>query len=78
LKRDNIPLAGRIMAVADVYDALRTKRSYKKAFSHAETMHIIATEDGRGRHFDPAVYDALLYVEEQFKTITEKNTEGLE
>ncbi len=78
LAGDDIPLAGRIMAVADVYDALRTKRSYKKAFSHAETMRIIETEDGRGRHFDPDVYDALLYVEERFEAIAKKNSQGLE
>ncbi|MCI5224182.1 MAG: HD domain-containing protein, partial [Candidatus Electrothrix sp. AR4] len=78
LAGDDIPLAGRIMAVADVYDALRTKRSYKKAFSHAETMQIMETEEGRGRHFDPDVYDALLCVEQRFKAIAEKNSEGLE
>lgn len=78
LAGDNIPLAGRIMAAADVYDALRTKRSYKKAFSHAETMRIMEIEDGRGRHFDPDVYDALLRVEQRFEAIAEENDEGLE
>ena len=74
----NIPLAGRIMAVADVYDALRTRRSYKKAFGHEETMYIMATEDGRGRHFDPDVYDALLLVERDFARIAEEHSKGLE
>ncbi|MCI5146504.1 MAG: HD domain-containing protein, partial [Candidatus Electrothrix sp. AR3] len=69
---EDIPLAGRIMAVADVYDALRTRRAYKKALSHSETMRIIAEEDGRGRHFDPEVYDALGRVEEKFVSIAKK------
>ncbi|WP_446008678.1 response regulator [Candidatus Electrothrix sp.] len=77
LQGNAIPLAGRIMAVADVYDALRTKRSYKKAFSHEETMYIMATEDGRGRHFDPDVYDALLEVEQDFARIAKENSEGI-
>ena len=74
---DNIPLAGRIMAVADVYDALRTRRSYKKAFSHKETMYIMDTEDGRGRHFDPDVYDAFLCMEHEFARIAEENSKGI-
>ncbi|MCI5211252.1 MAG: HD domain-containing protein, partial [Candidatus Electrothrix sp. ATG2] len=78
LAGDSIPLAGRIMAVADVYDALRTRRSYKKAFGHKETMYIMATEDGRGRHFDPDVYDALLEVEQDFARIAERHRKGLE
>jgi putative two-component system response regulator len=78
LAGNNIPLAGRIMAMADVYDALRTKRSYKKAFSHEETMYIMATEDGRGRHFDPDVYDAFLSVKQEFARIAEENSKGIE
>ena len=77
LAGNNIPLAGRIMAVADVYDALRTRRSYKKAFSHEETMYIMATEDGRGRHFDPDVYDAFLSVKHEFARIAEENSKGI-
>ncbi|MCW5210607.1 HD-GYP domain-containing protein, partial [Desulfobulbus sp. N3] len=77
LAGDNIPLAGRIMAVADVYDALRTRRSYKKAFSHEETMYIMDTEDGRGRRFDPDVYDALLCIEHEFARIAEENSKGI-
>jgi putative two-component system response regulator len=75
---DDIPLAGRIMAVADVYDALRTRRAYKKAFSHEETMRIIANEEGRGKHFDPEVYDALMRVEKEFEAIAKKNGDELE
>ncbi len=75
LAGSDIPLAGRIMAVADVYDALRTERAYKRAFSHAETMQIIESEEGRGRHFDPDVYDALVRVEHKFAAIAQKNRE---
>ncbi|MCI5149127.1 MAG: response regulator [Candidatus Electrothrix sp. MAN1_4] len=78
LAGNDIPLAGRIMAVADVYDALRTKRSYKKAVSHEETMYIMATEDGRGRHFDPDVYDAFLAVEHDFALIAQENNKGIQ
>ena len=77
LKGDSIPLAGRIMAVADVYDALRTIRSYKKALDHAEAMYIMATEEGRGRHFDPDVYDAFLAIEQEFARIAEKHNKGI-
>jgi len=66
-----IPLAGRIMAVADVYDALATKRPYKRKFNHQETLMVM--QDGRGTHFDPVVFDALLAVEQRFASIAEKN-----
>lgn len=77
LASTDIPLAGRIMAVADVYDALRTRRSYKKALSHAETMRIMAEEDGRGRHFDPEVYDAMVRAERKFAAIASRNRDEM-
>ncbi|WP_339138374.1 MAG: HD domain-containing phosphohydrolase [Candidatus Electrothrix sp. GW3-4] len=77
LKGEDIPLAGRIMAVADVYDALRTSRSYKKALGHEEAMYIMATEEGRERHFDPDVYDAFLAVELEFARIAEEHSAGI-
>jgi putative two-component system response regulator len=52
-----IPLSGRIMALADVYDALRSNRPYKEAFSHEKSVGIILS--GKGSHFDPAVVDAF-------------------
>lgn len=56
------------MAVADVYDALISKRVYKEAFSHQKAMEII--KEGRGEHFDPDVIDALLQIETQFIEIS--------
>ena len=67
LKGKNIPLEGRLMAVADVYDALISVRPYKKAFTHDEACKII--EDGRGTHFDPDLVDIFLNVHEEFKRI---------
>jgi putative two-component system response regulator len=53
LSGEDIPLLGRLMAIADVYDALTSDRPYKKAFSHDDAVRIIL--DGRGKHFDPAL-----------------------
>lgn len=68
---DNIPLAGRIMAIADVYDALISKRVYKDAISHKDAMQIMV--DGRGSHFDPLLIDAFVLVEPHFFQIAENN-----
>ena len=64
LAGDAIPLSGRIMALADVYDALISRRVYKEPFSHEETRRIIL--EGRGTHFDPRIVDAFLAREEEF------------
>lgn len=56
-----IPLSARLMAIADVYDALISRRVYKPAFSHEEAMEII--EEGRGRHFDPDLVDAFIAIQ---------------
>jgi putative two-component system response regulator len=58
LRADDIPLEARIVAVADVYDALTSKRVYKPALTHEEAMQIIVA--GRGSQFDPQIVDALL------------------
>ena len=58
LAGDAIPVSARLMAIADVFDALISKRAYKHAFSYEEARTIIA--DGRGRHFDPDATDAFL------------------
>lgn len=64
LKGNEIPISGRIMALADVYDALISERVYKPAFSHEEAKLIIVK--GRGQHFDPNVVDAFLALEDRF------------
>ncbi|MDR0868210.1 MAG: response regulator [Planctomycetota bacterium] len=53
LRGEEIPLLGRLMAIADVYDALTSERPYKKPFSHSEAVGIIL--DGDGKHFDPVL-----------------------
>lgn len=64
---DAIPLCGRIMAIADVYDALVSDRVYKAAIPHAEAVRVIASE--RGRHFDPALVDVFLEIAPVFQDI---------
>ncbi len=70
LKGEEIPLSGRLMAVADVYDALISERIYKKAFSHEKAKSIIL--EGRGSHFDPQVVDAFIVLEDEFVAIADK------
>jgi putative two-component system response regulator len=68
LKGNEIPLQGRLMAIADVYDALTSDRPYKKAFTHEESVRIIM--DGRGTHFDPLLADVFGQMEDQFRADT--------
>lgn len=70
LMGEEIPLEGRIMALADVYDALISKRVYKKPFTHEVAKSIII--EGRGEHFDPAVVDIFIEFEEEFRKIALK------
>lgn len=70
---EGIPLCGRIIALADVYDALTSKRVYKQAFTHDSAKSIIV--EGRGTHFDPTVVDAFLALEEQFLNIRRRFAE---
>ncbi|HNW81425.1 MAG TPA: response regulator [bacterium] len=62
-----IQLEGRIMAIADVYDALRSKRVYKDAFSHEKSRAIIL--EGRGSHFDPNLVDVFMDLEKEFDRV---------
>ena len=64
LKGKNIPLEGRLMAIADVYDALVSERPYKKAFSHEDAFKIIT--DGDGSHFDPLLISVFKKVAHLF------------
>jgi len=67
LAGEDIPLCGRIVALADVYDALTTKRVYKPAFSHEKSREIIVK--GMGSHFDPDIVRAFLQNEDRFMEI---------
>lgn len=67
LAGESIPLPARIVALADVYDALRSQRPYKKPIPHAESVAII--REGRGSQFDPALVDAFLEQEGEFEAI---------
>ena len=67
---DTIPLSARIVALADVYDALRSKRPYKDPISHEKARQIIL--DGRGKHFDPQLVDAFLACEGDFIAVSQK------
>ena len=60
----DIPLEGRVMAIADVYDALVSERPYKKAFTHEEAAQIIKKDSGT--HFDPKIVEAFLNVADDF------------
>lgn len=67
LSGTDIPLSARILALADVYDALTTKRCYKEEMSHETAKDIIL--ESRGRHFDPDMVDAFLNREEAFRQV---------
>ncbi len=67
LAGQEIPLAARIVALADVYDALTSWRVYKQAMSHEQAVRIIG--ESKGTHFDPAIVDAFEQVHEQFNQI---------
>ncbi len=67
LKGDAIPVSARLMAIADVYDALISRRVYKDAIEHEKAVQIIV--QGRGKHFDPDLVDAFLQIQGEFQAI---------
>jgi PAS domain S-box-containing protein len=76
IRGEEIPLSARIVALADVYDALTSERLYKKAFSHKKAREIII--EAKGKTFDPDVVDAFIVHEAKFNQIrTERNTEEI-
>jgi putative two-component system response regulator len=67
LKGEDIPVSGRLMAIADVYDALISRRVYKAPLSHEEAVQRI--NDGSGTHFDPAIVQGFIAIQEEFRRI---------
>lgn len=67
LAGEAIPLSARLMAVADVYDALSSRRVYKEAFTHTETLAEMSSESGH--HFDPEIFSVMLRFADQFELI---------
>lgn len=74
LKATDIPLSARLMAVADVYDALTTVRAYKKAYSHEQAYDMIVNSSKT--HFDPIVVEAFRATEEAFKSVAFEYRDG--
>jgi putative two-component system response regulator len=69
----DIPVAARIMAIADVYDALISSKVYKDGVSHDKAVHIIFSE--RGAHFDPDMVDAFIEIQHQFAEIAQRHAD---
>lgn len=78
LKGDEIPLEAAITKICDVYDALRTKRSYKDEFSHEESIRILKEGDNRTKpsHFNPKVLKVFLENEKSIKMLWEMVNKG--
>ena len=70
LAGEAIPLSARLMALADVYDALISRRVYKEGMPHEKAVDIII--EGRGSHFDPDLVDAFLAIQDEFKSIASR------
>ena len=73
IKGREIPLLGRVMAIADVYDALVSSRPYKRPFTHNQSISIIA--NGANQHFDPNLVSILLRIEDEFSRISRNVSE---
>lgn len=76
LSGELIPLEGRLMALIDVYDALTSKRIYKRAYSHEEAITLIVSE--KGHHFDPELVDAFVGIEADIKEVASRYKQGSE
>jgi putative two-component system response regulator len=70
LNGEAIPLSARVVALADFYDALTSRRCYREAFSHEDTLRMI--EEGGGTHFEPAIIESFKAQESKFKRIREE------
>ncbi|HXP97782.1 MAG TPA: two-component system response regulator [Telmatospirillum sp.] len=74
IEGDHIPVSARLMAVADVYDALISRRVYKDGMPHEKAVGVI--REGRGSHFDPDIVDAFLALETEFLAIAARYSDG--
>ncbi|RPI66538.1 MAG: CHASE2 domain-containing protein, partial [Geobacteraceae bacterium] len=74
LRGEEIPLCGRLMALADTYDALISQRVYKPPLTHEEAIRIIVKD--KGTHFDPDIVDAFLTVSEEFRNIAREHSDS--
>ena len=74
-KGQQIPIAGRIVAIADVFDALTSKRPYKEAFPTEVSLAIV--KQGRGTHFDPDVADAFFGIQDEIINIKKQHSEDI-
>ena len=72
---ETIPLSARLMAVADVYDALVSRRVYKEGMPHEKAVQII--QEGRGSHFDPDLVDAFLELQPEFQEISRRYADSV-
>ncbi|HAU28876.1 MAG TPA: two-component system response regulator [Rhodospirillaceae bacterium] len=73
LSGENIPISARLMAVADVYDALISRRVYHDPTPHEDVIKILT--EGRGTHFDPEILDVFLRIQQDFKKVAEQYTD---
>jgi response regulator RpfG family c-di-GMP phosphodiesterase len=71
LAGEEIPLCGRLMAVADVYDALISERHYKKALPHEDALAILQRD--KGTHFDPLIIEAFMEIESEIEEIAKRH-----
>ena len=71
LKETEIPLCARIMAVADVFDAVSAKRCYRDAMPLDQCFHIIG--EGRGRDYDPVLVDVFIEIEDKIRKVYEES-----
>ncbi len=76
LAQEAIPIPARLMALADVYDALICQRVYKAGMPHAQAVQIIV--EGRGKHFDPDVVDAFLALDAEFQVVATRFADSVE
>jgi putative two-component system response regulator len=80
MRGEEIPVAGRLMALADVYDALVSRRVYKPALNHERAVQIITSGDGRTvpEHFDPDILQAFVDLQDRFRDVSSQNYDDID